>query len=72
MCERGTTVPMPIGGRVIDVDACLAPIVAALNAGGVRTLASCCGHGVRPGVIALEDGVELLVARPLAGAGGTR
>ena len=36
---------MPLNGRVQCIDFCIHKIVAALNAGGVRTLASCCGHG---------------------------
>ena len=47
----------------IDVDASIAPIVAALNVAGVETIASCSGHGHRPGSIALRDGRELVIAR---------
>ena len=61
MCKHGTTVPMPIRGKVQDIDSCIAPIVAALNAGGLITKASCCGHGNRPGNIALDDGRELMI-----------
>lgn len=61
MCQHGDTVPMPSRGRVVDVDRCIAHLVAALNAGGVNTVASCCGHGHRPGRISLEDGRELFV-----------
>jgi len=43
-------------------DPCLVPIVKALNDGGVRTVASCCGHGKRPGTIALADGRWLVIA----------
>lgn len=48
----------------VDVfcDPCLAPLVVALNAGGQRTVASCCGHGRRPGAVALVDGRELIIA----------
>ena len=63
-CDVGTyehAVPMPIGGRVQSIDYCIAHIVAALNAGGVRTLASCCGHGKKDGSIILEDGRELVI-----------
>jgi hypothetical protein len=42
-------------------DPCIASLVAALNYGGVETVASCCGHGERNGSIALADGRELLV-----------
>ncbi len=41
----------------------IADIVRALNKGGVKTVASCSGHGFRPGNIALADGRELIVAR---------
>lgn len=51
--ERGCTpvgeykcqIPMPINGRRRDIDFCIADIVAALNAAGLDTIASCCGHG---------------------------
>lgn len=54
---------LTLGGRVIEVDAEIALIVAALNAAGVETVASCSGHGLRPGVIALRDGREIIIAR---------
>lgn len=44
------------------VDVCIAPLVQALNAGGIATIASCCGHGRRPGNIALRDGREFIIA----------
>lgn len=47
----------------IEVDASIAPLVAALNAAGFETKASCSGHGHRPGNIALRDGRELIIAR---------
>ena len=53
---------MPLDGRVKCIDFCIHKIVAALNAGGVRTLASCCGHGNMPGRIDLEDGRTLVIA----------
>jgi hypothetical protein len=43
-------------------DPCLAPLVALLNAAGLTTVASCCGHGHRPGRVSLADGRELLIA----------
>lgn len=45
----------------VAVDSCIAPLVAALNAAGFRTVASCCGHGSRPGRISLADGRDLLI-----------
>jgi len=55
-------VSMPINGRVQGIDRCIHRIVAALNAGGVRTVASCCGHQKMPARIDLEDGRVLIIA----------
>jgi hypothetical protein len=52
---------LPINGRVICVDWCIHQIVAALNAAGVETVASCCGHGKMDGRIDLKDGRVLNV-----------
>ena len=52
---------MPLNGRVQCIDFCIHQIVAALNAGGVRTSASCCGHTRMPGRIDLEDGRTLAI-----------
>lgn len=54
---------LPLNGRVVCVDWCIHQIVAALNAGGVRTVASCCGHGKQDGRIDLEGGRILLIKR---------
>ena len=43
------------------IDACIAPIVKALNGGGIPTIACCCGHGKQNGSIILCDGRELKV-----------
>jgi hypothetical protein len=43
------------------IDACIAPIVEALNARGILTEASCCGHGKGAGSIVLQDGRELVI-----------
>lgn len=47
---------IPINGKVRGIDWCIHHIVAALNAGGVTTVACCCGHGQQRGRIDLEDG----------------
>lgn len=47
---------MPLGGKVQSIDYCVHQIVAALNAGGVVTTGSCCGHKTKPGLITLLDG----------------
>jgi hypothetical protein len=62
MCKHGTYEHMVISGRVRDIDACIFPLVKALNEAGIVTVACCCGHGHRPGNIALEDGRELVIA----------
>ena len=54
-------VSMPINGRVQCIDYCIHRIVAALNAGGVRTVGSCCGHKKMPGNILLEDGLVIVI-----------
>lgn len=57
------SVPMALNGRVHSIDLCLAHIIAALNAGGIETHASCCGHGTQDGIIVLADGWELVVRK---------
>jgi hypothetical protein len=54
---------LDIGGRVIEVDAEIATLVAALNDFGLATRASCSGHGFRPATVALQDGRWIIVAR---------
>jgi hypothetical protein len=74
MCEWGTNVLVFVKVAAelshtgedrwqdFDIDACIAPLVSALQAGGIDMLGSCCGHGKRPGEILLRDGRVLLVA----------
>ena len=54
-------VSLPLNGKVQCIDYCIHQIVAALNAGGVFTFASCCGHGLAPGRIDLMDGRLLTI-----------
>jgi len=54
---------MPINGRVQCIDWCIHQIVAALNAGGIETVASCCGHFGQDGRIDLTDGRVLIIKR---------
>jgi hypothetical protein len=74
MCTHGTTTtlllptPDPLDSdglrhnlRLWPVDGCIAPIVAALNAAGVTTTGSCCGHGAVAGTILLADGRVLVI-----------
>jgi hypothetical protein len=74
MCEWGDTVTVRVfipadlsrtgAARWTDtpIDSCIAPLVRALQLAGIVTRASCCGHGRRPGNIALADGRELIIA----------
>ena len=55
-------VPMPLNGKVRMIDRCISHVVAALNAGGVETVACCCGHGKQPGRIDLADGRVLVIS----------
>jgi len=49
------------GKPLVWCDYCLAPIIKALNEIGLKTIASCCGHLVRPASIILEDNREILI-----------
>ena len=50
---------MPIKRKVVGIDYCISHIVAALNAGGLSTVASCCGHGKVNGSIVLDNGLVM-------------
>lgn len=75
MCERGTweiiqvKIPADLSStgeekwKIIQVDACLAAIIRALQRGGVDMRSSCCGHGKEPGYIDLQDGRRLVITR---------
>jgi hypothetical protein len=57
--DKGT--PERLGRDGIWCDPCLEPLVRALNAGGIRTVASCCGHGSYPGSVVLQDERVLMI-----------
>lgn len=66
MCKWGTEkklmLPKEDGSmKLVGIDSCIASIVEALNKNGIRTIASCCGHGKINGSIILSDGRELLI-----------
>lgn len=73
MCQWGTSEPVWVkidaslshtGGdywREMGIDACIAPLVRALQEGGIDMLASCCGHGKADGYIWLADGRMLII-----------
>ena len=56
VADKETRSPIPIRGKVILIDSCIADIVASLVAGGLFTVASCCGHKKLLGNIILDDG----------------
>lgn len=43
------------------IDSCIAPLVQALQDGGIDMRGSCCGHGNGIGDIHLQDGRILLI-----------
>ena len=47
--------------RDMPIDKCIAPIVRALQEGGIDMNGSCCGHGRCAGNIFLADGRELVI-----------
>lgn len=49
------------GEPTVWCDPCLTPLVKALNDAGLRTVASCCGHGSGVGRIAMACGQELFL-----------
>lgn len=63
-CDIGTydhCVTMPVNGKVVCVDYCVSHMVAALNAAGIVTTNSCCGHGKINSTIILEDDTFLVL-----------
>jgi len=47
--------------REMGIDSCIAPLVKALQEGGIDMSSSCCGHGRPLGDIWLQDGRILLI-----------
>lgn len=47
--------------KYCKIDKCIAPLVRALEKGGIRMTASCCGHGKGDGRIDLLDGRILVI-----------
>jgi len=63
MCKWGTVEILEYNNKRFEVDKCIVPLVKALNEAGIKTIASCCGHGKIHGNIALADGRELIIAK---------
>lgn len=49
--------------KYMKIDRCIAPIVKALQRGGIDMRGSCCGHGKRDGNIELQDG-RMIIIKP--------
>lgn len=67
-CLGGTyehCIPTVVRNKVVWVDFCVADIVVGLNAAGLRTVASCCGHDKMYGNVMLEDGRSLDIRAPM-------
>lgn len=60
--EPTVLVTLP-NGKIIDVDESIAPLVKLLNDNGYPTVASCSGHGYRPGSIILKDERFIVITR---------
>ena len=73
MCKWGTykkvlvTIPKELSytrkerRAYVGIDSCIADLVKALNRNGIKTIASCCGHGKGQGRIDLADGRILFI-----------
>ena len=88
MCEWGNTVPVWVKiptdlsatgkerWKNDPIDSCIAPMVRALQDGGIDMRGSCCGHGCGWGHIGLQDGRNILITdgrymeRPVRGVAG--
>lgn len=46
---------------VKKIDKCIAPIIRALELGGIKMRSSCCGHEKHDGKIHLQDGRILII-----------
>ena len=75
MCKQGNNilvkVKIPVDlshtGKIhwkrMGIDKCIAPIVRALQEGGIDMRGSCCGHNERNGYITLQDGRVLIIKK---------
>lgn len=73
MCKWGTyeevmvTIPADLSStgkekrKKVKIDRCIAPIVKALEQGGIKMRGSCCGHSKTDGDIHLQDGRILII-----------
>lgn len=64
-CNQDREAKMVTVASGVWCDPCIAPLVVALNAAGLETQWSCCGHGRLPAVIGLKDGRQVVVCNTL-------
>jgi len=79
VCKRGNTtlvkvkIPADLShtGKIhwkrMPIDKCIAPIVKALQEGGIDMRGSCCGHNERNGYITLQDKRVLIIKKEESG-----
>ena len=84
MCKWGTTekvlvkIPADLSNTGKEkwqeegIDKCIAPLVRALQEGGIDMRGSCCGHGGMLGDIHLQDNRVLLIANEACFYRGSR
>lgn len=48
MCQKRRSVELLLKGHILRLDSCIREEIRSLNARGIETVASCCGHGVYP------------------------
>lgn len=63
MCKPNSLSYVWIGGELIPIDTCIAPLVVQLNQFGIRTVHSCCGHGVGYPHVMCAAGTETLLEK---------
>lgn len=54
MCKARNSKWIRIGKKRLKVDSCIAELIKGLNNHGIKTLASCCGHGIYPVTIVYQ------------------
>lgn len=65
MCLWGNTTLLCLTAsgksKLKEIDSCIAELIKTLDAAGIETIASCCGHEKQPGSIVLADGREIKI-----------
>jgi hypothetical protein len=46
MCERNTFAYLWLNKELIPIDLCISSFILQLRSAGIKTIASCCGHGI--------------------------